>query len=230
MPDRSTLTLFVTASLVLLITPGPAVLYIVTRSIDQGRLAGLMSALGANIGILVYAAAAALGVSALLAASPIALGIIRCLGAAYLLYLGLRRLAGKPAPARPADGLAAGGAAPPAATPAAGPGPRRMEQVFREGIVVNLLNPKLALFFLAFLPQFVDPRRGPAAPQGLLLGGLFALMALCSDSVYALLSGTAGRLLRGSRAFLLAQRWVVGGLYLALGLLAVLSGTLRGAG
>ncbi len=217
MPDRSSLLLFISATLVLLITPGPAVLYIIARSIDQGRSAGIVSVLGTNVGILAHVAAAALGISALLVSSPLAFSVVRYLGAAYLLWLGVRKLL---------EGASNAPHSAPAAAPA--PPPQPLPRIFRQGIVVNLLNPKLSLFFLAFLPQFVDPSRGSAAVQSLVLGGMFAGLALCSDSTYALLSGSAAGLLRGSAGFRKAQRWLAGGVYLGLGLIAALSGLGKG--
>jgi threonine/homoserine/homoserine lactone efflux protein len=218
MPEWSSLLLYMSAFLILLLTPGPAVLYIVARSIDQGRIAGVVSALGVGVGTLVHVAAAALGLSTLLVSSSAAFGIAKYIGAAYLVYLGARKLFERPRAEPPAGA--------PLRRPAGAEAPTavRLPRVFLQGIVVNILNPKLALFFFAFLPQFVDPSRGPAAAQSLFLGGLFVAMAVCSDSVYALLAGTAGRFLKGNPVFLKAQRYVVGGIYVALGVAAALFG------
>ena len=135
MPEPSTLAVFVVAAVALLVTPGPAVLYIVARSVEQGRWAGLVSALGVHVGTLVHVAAAALGLSALLVSSALAFDIVKYLGAIYLVYLGIRRLLAS-------DARAEAGAA----------APRSLRRLFAQGIVVNVLNPKTALFFLAFLP------------------------------------------------------------------------------
>ena len=146
LPDGANLGIFVAAALLLLLTPGPAVLYIVARSVEQGRRAGLVSMLGVHAGTLVHVAAAAAGLSALLAASATAFSVVKYLGAAYLVYLGARRLLDRSVPAE--------GASRPA---------RRLRRDFVDGIVVNVLNPKTALFFLAFLPQFADVSRRMSA-------------------------------------------------------------------
>jgi len=206
-PDPGVLVVFVAASLVLLVTPGPAVLYIVARSVEQGRLAGLVSALGIHAGTLVHVAAAALGISALLVSSALAFGVVKYLGAAYLVYLGLRKLLGR-------DGAPAGEAAP----------PRSLSRLFAQGAVVNLLNPKTALFFLAFLPQFVDPARGRIALQVLWLGAVFIALGIVSDGLWALAAGTAGGWLRRNERFLRAERYVSGTVFVGLGVTAALAG------
>lgn len=208
MPDSRTLTLFVASALVLLITPGPAVLYIVARSIDQGRLAGIVSALGIGVGTLCHVAAAALGVSAILVSSAVAFAAVKYAGALYLVYLGIQKLRA-PVPAAPIASIT----------------PQPLRQVFRQGVVVNLLNPKLALFFLAYLPQFIDPAQGPVGVQMLFFGGLLMLMGLTSDSAYALLAGALRGWLRQTRAFAWGQRCVTGTVYIALGAIAALAGT-----
>src|SRR5262249_41442614 len=143
LPDSQSLGIFLLAALVLLLTPGPAVLYIVARSMDQGRRAGLVSVLGVHAGTLVHVLAAAAGLSALLTGSATAFRVVKYLGAAYLVYLGIRRFL-----ARGATGEGSGARE------------LRLSRVFLDGAVVNVLNPKTALFFLAFLPQFVDVSRG----------------------------------------------------------------------
>ena len=203
MPDAPTLAAFSVAAVALLVVPGPAVLYIVTRSVDQGRAAGLVSVAGIHVGTLVHVAAAAAGLSALLVSSAAAYTALRWAGAAYLIVLGARRLlARRPAPA---DALL----------------PRRsLAATFRQGVVVNVRNPKTALFFLAFLPQFVDPAAGPVAPQALLLGGLFVVLGTVSDGAYALAAAALGdRLRRGGRARRLER--ASGAVYLGLGALAL---------
>jgi threonine/homoserine/homoserine lactone efflux protein len=207
MPDLATLALFAAATLALLLVPGPAVAYIVTRSVAQGRSAGLVSVLGIHAGSVVHVAAAALGVSAVLAASATAFTIVKYLGAAYLVWLGLRKLL-----TRADNGEPAG---PPAASR------RRM---FWEGFVVNVLNPKTAIFFLAFLPQFTDPAAGPVAPQIVLLGVIWIGLGIASDCAFALLaSALAGRLHRSARAR--RRLDVTSGLvYLGLGAATALTG------
>ena len=208
MPDASTLMLFTAATLALLVVPGPAVLYIIARGIDQGRLAGLASAAGIATGSLVHVVAAALGLSALLASSALAFSTVKYLGAAYLIYIGVRTLLTRPAP----DAIAI-------------PRLRSMRELFTQGVVVQVLNPKIALFFFAFLPQFVDPARGNVATQTLFLGGLLMLMGLCTDSLYALVSGSAGDWLKRQPAFASAQRYVAGTVFIGLGVTTALTGS-----
>jgi threonine/homoserine/homoserine lactone efflux protein len=210
MPDASTFALFVVAALVLLIVPGPSVLYIVARSVEGGRTAGLLSVLGVQTGAMVHIAFATLGLSAILSSSAVAFSVVKWLGAAYLVWLGLRRIFGRDEEKNEV---------------AVEPTP--LSRVFWQGVVVNTLNPKTALFFLAFLPQFVEPARGAAWTQILLLGAAFVVLALCSDGLYALLSGTAGGWLRRrmkGASFRRGQRFVSGGILIALGAVAAASG------
>jgi threonine/homoserine/homoserine lactone efflux protein len=206
-PDASTLGLFVAAALALLLVPGPAVLYIVARSIDQGRVAGLVSVLGVHLGSLVHVAAAAIGLSSLLVSSAVAFSVVKYAGASYLIYLGVRALLSREEPreveVRPA----------------------RLRTLLRQGAVVNILNPKTALFFLAFLPQFVDPDAGHVALQLIFLGLVFVALGLVTDGLYALAAGTAGEWLRSSRIYAGARRWVSGTVFIGLGLATALSGS-----
>jgi threonine/homoserine/homoserine lactone efflux protein len=206
LPEWSSLGLFMIAALVLLLTPGPAVLYIVARSIDQGRRAGLVSVLGVHVGTLAHIFAAAAGLSALLAASATAFGVVKYLGAAYLIYIGVRRLL---------DRRVAG---------ALGPGrPKPLRRAFLDGVIVNVLNPKTALFFLAFLPQFVTVSHGHVGAQIVGLGVVFVLLGAVTDSLYALTAGSAAQWLRGRPRFLASERWISGSLYIGLGVVAALS-------
>jgi threonine/homoserine/homoserine lactone efflux protein len=207
MPDASTIAVFAVAAFVLLIIPGPAVLYIVARGIHQGRPAALVSVLGIGVGSLVHVAGAALGLSALLVSSAVAFSIVKYLGAAYLIYLGLRTML-----ARDARHVAIM------------PAPRRLRRIFLQGVIVQVLNPKIALFFFAFLPQFVDPGRGAVAGQVLFLGGLLVGMGVCSDGLYALLAGSLSGWLKGSAGFLRSQRYVTGSVYIGLGVTTALTG------
>ncbi|PNY80940.1 LysE family translocator [Deinococcus koreensis] len=200
MPDLSTLLTFSAAALALLLVPGPSVLYIVARSLQGGRRSGLVSALGVQTGGLVHVLAATVGVSALVMSSALLFTALKVVGAGYLIYLGVRTLLGR-------DGSAE------LPTPPAQP----LGRVFLQGALVNALNPKTALFFLAFLPQFVNPARGPVAPQTLALGALFLALATLSDGTYALLAGSVGRRLQGNRVFARRQKYVTGGVYIALG-------------
>jgi threonine/homoserine/homoserine lactone efflux protein len=202
MPDPSTLVLFAAAALSLIVVPGPAVLYIVAQSIDRGRLAGFVSALGIAVGGLVHVTAAAIGLSSLLVSSATAFAAVKYAGAAYLIGLGLYTLFVRKA--EPA---------------AAVPRERRLRRRFWQGVVVNVLNPKTALFFFAFLPQFVDPDKGSAALQIGILGLLFVALAVLSDSVWALAAGSASDRLRDSRRFLAVQRYVSGSVFVGLGAL-----------
>jgi threonine/homoserine/homoserine lactone efflux protein len=210
MPDPSTLLLFVVSSLALVLVPGPNLIYIVTRGVDQGRRAGVASALGVETATLVHVTAAAAGVSALLASSVAAFEVVRYAGAAYLAYLGVRTLLA------PDEARHEGEWRP---TPAA--------RVYAEGFVVNLLNPKVALFFLAFLPQFVDPGAGPTSLQIVALGAVVLAIALPLDLLYALGSGSIGAWLRGRPALMRGRRWVTGGVYLVLAAAAALAGGRR---
>ena len=201
MLDLHALTVFVVAAVIILVVPGPAVLYITARSIDQGRLAGVVSVLGVATGALVHVAAAALGISALLLSSAIAFSVVKYLGAAYLIYLGIRKLMVR----EELQALEARS-------------DQKLSRIFFQGIVVNVLNPKTALFFFAFIPQFVDPARGSVALQIMLLGGLFAVMGVFSDGTYAVLAGTLGQWLKGNLKVLRAQRYFAGSVYIGLGL------------
>lgn len=206
MPDSSTLLLFAAAALALIVVPGPAVLYIVAQSIDQGRLAGVVSALGVAVGGLVHVTAAAIGLSSLLVSSATAFAAVKYAGAAYLVGLGLYTLLVR----REEQAATA-------------PRERRLGRRFSQGVVVNVLNPKTALFFLAFLPQFVDPDKGSAALQIAVLGLLFVALAVISDSIWALAAGSASERLRGSRRFLAVQRYVSGSVFVGLGAVTALA-------
>lgn len=168
--------LFVSASLVLLLIPGPAVMYIVTRSADQGRTAGLVSVAGIHAGTLVHIAAAVLGLSAVVATSAQAFTVVKLAGAAYLIYLGVRTLRRRETEE----------------TASVGP-ERSLKRVFWDGTLVNVLNPKTALFFLAFVPQFVDPLGANPGAELVVLGFLFIAIGVVTDGAYALAGGIIGR-------------------------------------
>jgi len=210
MPHPGALGLFLVAALALAVTPGPAVLYIVTRSVSQGRAAGVASCLGIALGGTVHVGAAALGLSALLHSSALAFGLVKYAGAGYLLWLGAARLLSDRAPTLVVAG-----------------GPRSLHRVFFEGALVNILNPKTALFFLAFLPQFVSPSAGPVTAQVLFLGGVFLLLALSTDTVWSLLASTAASWLVRHPAFPSSERYVTGSIYVGLGVAAAVSGSGR---
>ena len=202
MPSASVIATFATAAVILLLIPGPAVLYIVNRSVSDGRKAGLASASGLALGNLVHALAAAVGLSAVLATSAAAFNAVKWLGAGYLIFVGVRTLLTTPTVIDTEQPEVSA------------------KRAFTQGIVVNILNPKVALFFLSFLPQFIHPDQGRPAVQALVLGLVFVLIGFCTDSTYSLLaSGLRDVLLRG-RALPFVRRWVAGTVFIGLGLVA----------
>jgi threonine/homoserine/homoserine lactone efflux protein len=200
-PNPHSLALFSLAALALLLIPGPAVLYVVVQSAEHGRLAGLASVAGLHLGTLLHTAAAAAGLSALVVSSAVAFSIVKYAGAAYLVCLGLWRLFAREPAARKQVRRASHG------------------RLFRQGIVVNVLNPKTALFFLAFLPQFVDPSR-TVWTQVVAFGLLFVLLGFLTDGAYALAAGTVGALLRHRRR---ALRFASGSTFMGLGAASALA-------
>jgi threonine/homoserine/homoserine lactone efflux protein len=196
MPDPSTLLLFVGTSLALLAVPGPAVIYVVTRSVDQGRRAGMISVLGVETATFAYALAAAVGLTGLIAASELGFTIVKYAGAAYLVYLGVRKLLER----EEAHGAVADA----------------RSRLYLKGVLVQALNPKIAVFFLAFLPQFAGSASGL-----LVLGTIFTLLAVLSDGAYVLLAGGVAGRLRANRRVLAK---LSGGIYIGLGITAALSG------
>jgi threonine/homoserine/homoserine lactone efflux protein len=210
-PSASSLALFCLASVALAVVPGPAVAYVVTQSIDKGRRAGLASALGVSNGGLVHVAAATAGLSALIASSAAAFTVVKLVGAVYLLAIGVRRILGRDDDAE---------------ATAVDDDPRH-RRLYAQGVVVNVLNPKTALFFLAFLPQFVDPSRGAAWHQILLLGLLFACLGFLTDGTWALVAGTLGEWLRGNTRYLRVQRFVSGSVFVVLGAVAAFSAPVK---
>jgi threonine/homoserine/homoserine lactone efflux protein len=203
MPSSSTYAVFLATAIALLLVPGPAVLYVVTRSIEMGRAGGLASVAGITTGTVAYVTLAAAGLSSLLLASTAAFDAVRYVGAAYLLFLGVRRLLGR--------GLE---------QPGEEAAPRTRRRAYAQGVVVNLTNPKTIVFVFAFLPQFVDPDAPHAWVQVLVLGLSFALLGFLSDSMYALAAGTVADRLRGSAGIARVQRWFGGGVLVGLGILA----------
>lgn len=208
MPALSTLVVFLLAGLGILLIPGPAVLYIVTRSIAQGRRAGLASVGGIETANLVHLVAAALGLSALLMTSALVFSVVKYLGAAYLITLGVRTLLTRTQHTMLSTSTA-----------------QKLSRLYTNGLLVNLLSPKAALFYYAFLPQFVDPARGSVVEQLLVLGITFAVLASCTDSLYALLGATIGMVFRRSARFQQASRYVTGGIYIVLGLATAVTGS-----
>ena len=205
MPSLSTYALFIATALALLAIPGPAVLYVVGRSIDQGRTAGLASVLGITTGTIVHITAATVGLSSLVLASEVAFDAVRYVGAAYLVLLGIRRL------------LMRG-----AEEEAGGRPPRTLRRLYTQGLVVNLLNPKTIVFIFAFIPQFVDVGAGHVWLQILLLGLTFAGLGLASDSLYAVVAGTVADRVRGTPLVARVERWFGGTVLIGLGVAAAL--------
>jgi threonine/homoserine/homoserine lactone efflux protein len=201
-PDSGTVWVFCLTALALLVIPGPAVLYVVVQGAEQGRRTGLASVAGVHLGTLVHVAAATVGLSALIVASAVAFSAVKYAGALYLVYVGVRKLLGRDEPSLE-------------------PGRRRVSyrRAFVRGAVVNVLNPKTALFFLALLPQFIDPDRGGVWSQALVLGLLFVALGLVTDSGYALAAGTVGGLLRRRRA----MRYGSGAIFIGLGAAAAVA-------
>ena len=203
MPSLSTYALFVATALVLLAIPGPAVLYVVSRSIDQGRRAGLASVAGIGSGTIVHVTLATVGLSSLILASRVAFDGVRFVGAAYLILLGIRRLLTRRQEteeiARP---------------------PRTVRDLYTQGLIVNLLNPKTIVFIFAFIPQFVDPAARHVWLQVLVLGLSFAVLGMASDSLYALAAGSIAGKLRGSRGMARFERWFGGSVLIGLGVAA----------
>lgn len=206
LPPWPLFSAFLLASLILAVTPGPGVLYIVTRSLVQGRRHGLLSVLGVALGNLGNALAASLGLAALFAASALAFSVVKYAGALYLVYLGLRMLGSRPAE-------------PAVAMPAAA----SLKRVFRDGFVVALLNPKTTVFFAAFLPQFLSPG-APLVVQSMALGAIFVAIAALTDGAYALAAGVLAPRLRSRRSGGIGR--ILGGLmFIGLGVFTALAGS-----
>lgn len=202
MPTLSSLLAFGVASVVLLVIPGPAVTYIVNRSVADGRSLALMSVAGLELGNFVHVLAATVGLSAVLATSATAFSVVKWLGVVYLIGVGVKTLLTKP------ERLSGSTTH------------TTYRRAFSQGVVINILNPKVALFFLSFLPQFIDTDRGPTWSQSLVLGSLFVVLGVITDGAWALLaSAVRGVLLRG-RAMPFIRRYISGSTFVGLGLVA----------
>ena len=206
MIDTTTLLLFCIASTVLIITPGPNMLYIISRSVGQGRKEGIVSALGVDSGSLVHIIAVAIGLSALLVSSALAFAIVKYLGAAYLIYMGVNILLERGS-SKSIETLK----------------PYSLWKIYYQGFFTNVLNPKVAVFFLAFFPQFVDVSRGAVTAQILVLGAIFILIGVAIDLIVASLAGTVGNYLTESIRFWKTQRWFTGSVLIALGVSTALT-------
>ncbi|MCP3100015.1 LysE family translocator [Myxococcus sp. K15C18031901] len=198
--DPTRLVAFLLAGIALNLTPGPDTMYVLARSVGQGRGAGFVSALGISVGCLFHIAAATLGLSALLATSAAAFTVVKWVGALYLVWLGVQMLRSKSGPELARDVA-----------------PASLWRIFRDGVVTNVLNPKVALFFLAFLPQFVDPTRGSTGLQFVVLGLLFDLTGTAWLAFIAGVAGAFGAWLRRNPRFAAWQQRVTGGVFVALG-------------
>jgi threonine/homoserine/homoserine lactone efflux protein len=202
MPEVTNLWVFVVAAVSLNVTPGPDTLYVLARSVGQGRKAGVVSVLGGSTGRLVHTFAAALGLSALVLSSPRAYALVKYAGAAYLVFLGARMILGGK-DARPTEGDR--------------PQSQSLARIYAQGLATNVLNPAVAAFFISFLPQFIDPARGSVAAQVVFLGALFTTTATLWSLTVALAAGTFGNLLARHPRFAAGQRWLTGSILAALG-------------
>ena len=216
MPESSTMALFVSVTFTMQMMPGPATIYIATRSLEQGTAAGLVSALGIVIGVIFHVLAATLGLSAVLMASATAFTVMKYVGAAYLIYLGIKTLRQSEAVGFSDRSASASATLPP-------PTSRSLLDLGCQGVLVNVFNPKAAVFFLAFLPQFVTIENGPAWSQSLVLGIVFALLGLVTGGLYVLLAARLQAGFQRYRSFRQTSRYVSGGTYIALGLVTATS-------
>ncbi len=208
MPEASLVIPFLLATLVLLLIPGPAIAYTVARSLDQGPSAGLVSVLGLGLGTMLQVLGVTLGISAVILASATAFAVLKYLGALYLIYLGIQRLREREAPETALKRV----------------GRSNLSRIFLQGVIVDVLNPKTAVFILAFFPQFIDPSRGSYMGQVLFFGVLFVGLGLVMGSLYALLAGQVGLLFSRAGGFGKLPRFMAGGVYIGLGVVTAVSG------
>ena len=212
MPDLPTVAVFAGAALALLLIPGPAVLYVIARSASQGRAAGLVSVAGIHVGTLVHIAAAVLGLSAIIVASATAFTAVKLAGAGYLIVLGIRTISRR------------GGFSGAVGEQAASSSARSSRRIFTDGIVLNILNPKTAVFFLAYVPQFVDVDAGNPTEQVIALGLLFVALGFVVDGGYAMAGSWIGARLRRSPTLERRSETTAGVFYVGLGLSTAMSG------
>lgn len=205
--DLHTILAFIGASLLLLVIPGPAVLYIIAKSTEQGRKAGMASVAGIEAGTLVHVIASAVGISALLLASATAFSILKYAGAFYLIWMGLKKICTR----QPVN-----------TATTAQESQQPVSRIFWQGAIVNILNPKTALFFFAFLPQFVNPAKGAVTLQLVVLGLIFVVLATVTDSIYALAAGSLSKWLKSQPRYLVIQHYTSGVIYVFLGVLTML--------
>jgi threonine/homoserine/homoserine lactone efflux protein len=199
MPDKAAFLTFLFAAFMLNIAPGPDMLYVIGRSVGQGRKAGIVSSLGIFVGCWAHILAAAFGIAAILHSSPLAFNLVRYAGAAYLIYLGIRLIASRSnlstQPLKAAN----------------------LVSIFRQGVITNVLNPKVAIFFLAFLPQFIDARRGSVLLQILALGLIFNVGGTLVNLAVGYAGGMLGQLLRRNARVARLQQWFTGAVFIGLG-------------
>ncbi|MBJ7421466.1 MAG: LysE family translocator [Ilumatobacteraceae bacterium] len=205
MPDLNSLISFAVASVALLVIPGPAVIYIVNRSVADGRQIGLAAVVGLELGTFMHVLAATVGLSAILATSENAFNVVKYLGASYLILIGLRTLTRKP------EAISTSASS------------MTQSQAFRQGFIINMLNPKIALFFLSFLPQFIDPNISSNARQSLILGSVFVLCGFVIDGIYALTASSLREVLVKGKALPFIQQYVAGVVFVLLGAAAALA-------
>ena len=205
MPDLNSLISFAVASVALLVIPGPAVIYIVNRSVADGRQIGLAAVVGLELGTFMHVLAATVGLSAILATSENAFNVVKYLGASYLVLIGLRTLTRKP------EAISTSASS------------MTQSQAFRQGFIINMLNPKIALFFLSFLPQFIDPNISSNARQSLILGSVFVLCGFVIDGVYALTASSLREVLVKGKALPFIQQYIAGVVFVLLGAAAALA-------
>jgi threonine/homoserine/homoserine lactone efflux protein len=201
-PDIGSIVTFGIASVALLVIPGPAVIYILNRSVSDGREVGLAAVAGLELGNFMHVIAASAGLSAVLATSATAFNAVKWLGAGYLVFVGLRTLITKTA-AMSGDSSSV-----------------TLKRSFTQGVVVNTLNPKVALFFLSYLPQFIDADKGAAWSQALILGSTFVVLGCITDGMYALTASALRNKLLTGRTLPFVQRYVAGTVFVALGVMA----------
>ena len=204
--DLANISLFLVTAIVILVIPGPAVFYIVARSIEQGRWAGIVSVAGISAATVVHAIAATLGLSAILVSSALAFNIVKYLGAAYLVYLGIRTLMSKQQIRTDIELKK-----------------RSVRRLFVEGFIVNLFNPKTVLFFFAFIPQFIDVSYGSVPLQFLGFGLFMAALGFLSDGAYAIFAGSLADYLRNNERALNIQRYLSGTVLIGLGITTALA-------
>ena len=205
MPDLNSLISFAVASVALLVIPGPAVIYIVNRSVADGRQIGIAAVVGLELGTFMHVLAATVGLSAILATSENAFNVVKYFGASYLVLIGLRTLTRKP------EAISTSASS------------MTQSQAFRQGFIINMLNPKIALFFLSFLPQFIDPNISSNARQSLIVGSVFVLCGFVIDGIYALTASSLREVLVKGKALPFIQQYVAGVVFVLLGAAAALA-------